>query len=155
MLLFTSTLAEVSSPIKLAGKQVGWVRVGKSLSHFNDGIAKNRQNGILFTLIGIVLSTLLAALAGRYFTRRLDAIQTVADGIKAGQSDLRVVLPGVPSITSRHVTDARPPASGSAAPTRCASMAALPQSSPIGLRYSLPLNALPSVFLIFYRSIKA
>ena len=94
VLLFTSTLAEVSSPIKLAGKQVGWVRVGKSLSHFNDGIAKNRQNGILFTLIGIVLSTLLAALAGRYFTRRLYAIQKVADGVRAGQSDLRVVLPG-------------------------------------------------------------
>ncbi len=94
VLLFTSNLADVSSPIRFGGKQVGWARVGKSLSHFNDELARNRQNGILFTLLGVMLSALLATLAGRYFTRRLYAIQKVADGVRAGQSNLRVGLPG-------------------------------------------------------------
>jgi signal transduction histidine kinase len=48
------------------------------------------------TLIGIVLSVLIAFLAGRILTRRLAVIQQVADNVNAGNSDSaqRVVLAG-------------------------------------------------------------
>lgn len=90
----TINLIEVIRPVTLAGKQVGWVRVGIDRSHFKNELTQIRQQGLVFTLIGIVFSILIAMLAGRYLTRRLSVIQQVADGVNAGNSAARVVLSG-------------------------------------------------------------
>ncbi|MEI7457547.1 MAG: diguanylate cyclase [Nitrosomonadales bacterium] len=90
----TRSMIEVINPIALADKRIGWVRIGIDMSYFNDELAKTRQQGLVFALLGIVFSILTGVLAGRYLTRRLFVIQQVADDIKAGQSDARVVLSG-------------------------------------------------------------
>ncbi len=90
----TIKLVEAITPIMLAGKQIGWVRLGIDRSPFSAEVDQIRQRGLAFTLIGIALSFLIAVLAGRYLTRRLYAIQQVADGVKAGKTGVRVILPG-------------------------------------------------------------
>lgn len=90
----TEKLVEAITPILLAGKQVGWVRLGIDRMPFSAELARTRREGIIFTLIGIAFSFLIANLAGRYLTRRFYAIQKVADAVKAGQTAVRVNLSG-------------------------------------------------------------
>lgn len=90
----TEKLVEAVTPILLADKQIGWVRLGINRMPFNAELARIRQEGISFTLIGILLSFLPITLAGRYLTRRLYAIQKVVDAVNAGQASERVRLSG-------------------------------------------------------------
>jgi diguanylate cyclase (GGDEF)-like protein/PAS domain S-box-containing protein len=90
----TVSLIDVISPVMLANRQIGWVRIGLDPAHFNADVDQLWQSGLFYALIGAALSVLLAALTGRYLTRRLDAIQQVASAVQAGASELRVVLPG-------------------------------------------------------------
>lgn len=90
----TANLVDVITPITLAGKHIGWVRLGIDRTHFNAEIAQTRQDGLVFTLIGIVFSILIAFSAGRILTGRLAAIQQVADEVNAGNANERVVLSG-------------------------------------------------------------
>jgi sensor histidine kinase regulating citrate/malate metabolism len=80
----TASLIDVASTIMLANKQIGWVRVGLDRAAFNAEIATITQSGLVYTLIAITLSVFFASLAGRYLTRRLYAIQRVADAVQAG-----------------------------------------------------------------------
>jgi hemerythrin-like metal-binding protein/PAS domain S-box-containing protein len=90
----TASLIDVTSPIMLADSHIGWVRIGLDSAPINAEIAEMWQNGILYILIGTVLSVLLASLTARYLTRRLDAIQKVANSVQSGMSGLRVDLSG-------------------------------------------------------------
>ncbi|MDP2806395.1 MAG: PAS domain S-box protein, partial [Gallionellaceae bacterium] len=92
--LRTASLLDVVNPVMLAGHQVGWVRVGLSQDSLQAEIALVQRKGILYALIAIALSVLLAVLAGRYLTRRLYAIQQVADAVQAGTSGVRVLVSG-------------------------------------------------------------
>ncbi|MCX7246927.1 MAG: EAL domain-containing protein [Burkholderiales bacterium] len=90
----TVSFIDVISPVMLANRQIGWVRIGLDPAHFNADVDQLWQSGLFYALIGAALSVLVAALTGRYLTRRLDAIQQVASAVQAGASELRVVLPG-------------------------------------------------------------
>lgn len=85
---------DVASPVVLSGKHIGWVRVGLGTHALNAKLAKTMQRGILVGMSGIVLSLALAALTGRYLTRRLHAIQRVADAVQAGDSGARAKVTG-------------------------------------------------------------
>ena len=87
-------LVDVTSPVMLAGHHIGWVRIGLARDSLDAKLAQVTRGGILNTLIAIALSTLFAALTGRYLTRRLYAIQQVADAVQGGASGLRAVVPG-------------------------------------------------------------
>jgi PAS domain S-box-containing protein len=90
----TASSIDVTSPVMLADRQIGWVRIGLDREHFNADVDNLWRIGILYALIGAVLSALLASLASRYLTRRLDAIQQVANSVQTGESIKRVVLEG-------------------------------------------------------------
>ena len=90
----TASSIDVTSPIVLADRQIGWVRIGLDRAHFNADVDKLWQSGIVYVLIGGALSVLLALLTSRYLTRRLSAIQQVANSVQAGESEKRVVLEG-------------------------------------------------------------
>jgi diguanylate cyclase (GGDEF)-like protein/PAS domain S-box-containing protein len=89
-----SNLVDVVSPVMIAGKHIGWVRIGLSNDSLNAKLRDTLQRGIFFAMTAIGLSVLLAALTGRYLTRRLDAIQRVADAVQAGDTGLRALVPG-------------------------------------------------------------
>ncbi|HOE41163.1 MAG TPA: diguanylate cyclase [Rhodoferax sp.] len=85
---------DVVTPIMLADRHVGWARVGLGRAIFNAQFASTQRDAILYSLVTIVLGALFAALAVRYLTRRLRALQQVADAVHAGQLDRRVLVTG-------------------------------------------------------------
>jgi PAS domain S-box-containing protein len=90
----TGSLVEVISPIMLNDQQIGWIRIGLDRAPFNAALAEIWRTGLAYIFIGTILSALFGSIAGRYLTRRLYAIQEVASAVKAGESGLRVKLPG-------------------------------------------------------------
>jgi signal transduction histidine kinase/CheY-like chemotaxis protein len=57
-------------------------------------ISTVRRQGLGYALLAIVISAVFAAFAGRVLSRRLDAIQQVADAVQAGDTSQRVRLQG-------------------------------------------------------------
>jgi len=88
------TLVDVISPVMLAGRHVGWVRIGVGQKGARAQLAKATRDGIFYALAATLVGALLAGLMAIRLTRRLDAIQAVADSVQAGASERRVVLEG-------------------------------------------------------------
>lgn len=86
---------DLANPIMLAGQHIGWVRIGLTQAAELKRFEKIKYSATVFLLIAVVLSALLATMAARYLTRRLYAIQTVADQVKLGKRSLRVELDGI------------------------------------------------------------
>lgn len=86
---------DLVNPIMLAGQHIGWVRVGLTQAAEIRRLEQIMYSAFVFLLIAVTLAALLATLAARYLTRRLYAIQTVADQVKSGDRSLRVKLDGV------------------------------------------------------------
>lgn len=80
---------DVASPVMLAGQHVGWVRIGLGRALSARQMDEISRDGILYALAAILIGGLLAGYVGARLTRRLRAIQNVADRIGAGQTGLR------------------------------------------------------------------
>jgi len=78
----------------LADRQIGWVRIGLSRDSLDSQLAEMTRDGVLYSLIAIAVCILFAALTGSYLTRRLYAIQKVADAVQSGDSKLRASVSG-------------------------------------------------------------
>lgn len=87
-------LVDVVSPVILAKSQIGWVRIGLDTDTLDIKLAEITRHGFYYALVAIFLSILFAILTGRYLTRRLYAIQKIADAVQSGQSELRAVVSG-------------------------------------------------------------
>ena len=87
-------LVDVLSPVILAGRQIGWARVGLGQHTIGARLATVTRDGILYALAAILIGSLLAGLMGWRLTRRLYAIQSVADAVQAGARDPRVTIGG-------------------------------------------------------------
>lgn len=90
----SKNLVDVATPIMLARRQIGWVRIRLSRDTLNAQLVKMKRSGALYALISILISILIAVFSGRFLTLRLYAIQQVANEVKAGKSHVRVVLSG-------------------------------------------------------------
>lgn len=78
----TARMLDVISPIMLVQSQVGWVRIGLDRRRFIAELANLKQSAFFYVLIAISLSVFLIVVASRFFTRRLYAIQKVADAVQ-------------------------------------------------------------------------
>ncbi|MDG4812782.1 EAL domain-containing protein [Hydrogenovibrio sp. 3SP14C1] len=85
---------DLANPIVLSGQHIGWVRIGLSQAADLQRFEQIKLSAFAFLLIAVTLAALLATVAARYLTRRLYAIQTVADKVKRGKRSLRVKLGG-------------------------------------------------------------
>ena len=90
----TVRLVDVVAPVMLGGNSIGWVRIGLGGDALAAELEKVRRNGVLYALTAIAFSVLFAAWVGRVLSRRLNAIQQVADAIQSGDATLRVDLQG-------------------------------------------------------------
>ncbi|MBI5108449.1 MAG: response regulator [Rhodocyclales bacterium] len=88
------SLIDLANPILMGGKTIGWVRIGLGRASFQAQLSDMARDALIYVLLAIMLSSLVALWAGRYLTRRLSAIQQVADAVEAGQMDMRVDLTG-------------------------------------------------------------
>ena len=87
-------LVDVASPVVLAGQTIGWVRIGLGADTLAAKLVQVRRNGLIYVLIAMACSALFAAMVANALTRRLRAIQQVADAIQTGDTGLRVHLSG-------------------------------------------------------------
>ena len=90
----TARLIDVASPVMLGGKPIGWVRIGLGGKTLAAEIAAVRRQGQGYALLAVVLSVAFAAFAGRVLSRRLEAVQQVANAIQSGDTGVRVRLQG-------------------------------------------------------------
>ena len=91
----TTRLVDVLTPVSLAGRHIGWVRVGLGQQGVNAHLAAIVRDGILYTIAAIVVGALLAGIMGTRLTRRLHVIQRVAAAIQAGDTSQRALVKGV------------------------------------------------------------
>jgi uncharacterized membrane protein affecting hemolysin expression len=89
-----AALVDVANPVTLAGNHIGWVRIGLGQQSIGDRLAHTARDAVVYVLIAIVLAAVLATLAARRLTRRLYAIRSVADAVRAGRSELRADIAG-------------------------------------------------------------
>lgn len=90
----TKTLIDVISPIMLADRNVGWVRIGLDQTSFYHELAIIQRNGFFYIVTAVALGILFSSLVGRYLTRRLYMIQQVADTVQRGVTGARAVVTG-------------------------------------------------------------
>jgi PAS domain S-box-containing protein len=88
------TLIDVASPVMVAGRHVGWVRIGVGQTAASAQLAKLTRSGGLYALAAILIGGLLAGLMATRLTRRLHAIQSVADSVRAGEPSRRARVDG-------------------------------------------------------------
>ncbi|MDP1525186.1 MAG: ATP-binding protein [Rhodocyclaceae bacterium] len=87
-------LVDIANPILMGGKTIGWVRIGLGHASFQSQLTGMARDALAYVLLAIVLSSLVALWVGRYLTRRLHAIQQVADAVEAGDTSMRVAMTG-------------------------------------------------------------
>lgn len=85
---------DVIRPIMLSERHIGWIRIGLGHEKFNLELVKIRRDAVFFTLLAVALSAVFVAFSVRYLTRRLRAVQQVANAVQAGQFDLRADVSG-------------------------------------------------------------
>ncbi|CAM8663789.1 COG5001 Predicted signal transduction protein containing a membrane domain, an EAL and a GGDEF domain [Comamonadaceae bacterium] len=89
-----ATLLEIASPVMLDAKHLGWVRIGMGRTQLNTQVERLLRSGLWYLLGGMVLIGFFASVTGLYFTRRLNAISTVADAVQGGDTSRRVAIQG-------------------------------------------------------------
>ncbi len=87
-------LIDVANPVMIAGHLSGWVRIGLTRASLKARLATIRRDGLLYGMLAITLGALITTFSSRYLTRRLYAIQRVADAVREGRSDARVAVGG-------------------------------------------------------------
>jgi PAS domain S-box-containing protein len=90
----TAKLVDVVTPVVLAGTDIGWVRVGLGQETTAERLRTITRSGVINTIVAIIIGSLAVAFLGWRLTRRLYAIQKVADAIQAGARVQRVHLQG-------------------------------------------------------------
>jgi signal transduction histidine kinase/DNA-binding response OmpR family regulator len=90
----TAELVDVITPVVLAGFDIGWVRVGLGQETTAKRLRDITRSGIIHAIASIVIGSIAVAIMGLRVTRRLYAIQKVADAIHAGEREKRVHLKG-------------------------------------------------------------
>lgn len=89
LLLADRKLVDTAHPILANGELVGWARVGISQSAITTGLWEITRDGILYTLVAILVGSVFAFLMARGLTQGLQRLVAVADGIREGRRDMR------------------------------------------------------------------
>ncbi len=87
-------LVDVSSPVMMNDRLIGWVRLGLAGNQLEIWLARMTFSGFVSTLVALVLSLVFAMVASRSLTRRLYVIGKVAHDIQAGRAGLRAEISG-------------------------------------------------------------
>lgn len=87
-------LVDIATPAILAGRQVGWARVGLGQKAAERKLSQLIVNGALYALAAIVIGALIAWRMGRRFTERLYVVQETIAKVKGGERTARSVVRG-------------------------------------------------------------
>ena len=90
----SEALVDVVSPAMLGKQRVGWARVGIGQKRAAEKLSRIITNGVLYTMLAIVVGSLIAWKMGNRITRRLYEIQKTMDQIGSGNNGARTNLQG-------------------------------------------------------------
>jgi PAS domain S-box-containing protein len=90
----SAALVDVTAPAVVAGRHVGWARVGLGQAAAGEKIAQVTRSGVLYALVAIAVGSLLAWAMGRGITRRLYAVQETINAVRGGDHRARSDLTG-------------------------------------------------------------
>lgn len=90
----TPALVDVATPARLAGRHVGWARVGIGQKAAGEKLAEIAKSGVVYALAAILIGSVIAWFMGRRITRRLYAIQETIDAVRSGNRLARSSLAG-------------------------------------------------------------
>lgn len=90
----SAALVDVMAPAMVAGRNVGWVRVGIGQRLAGERLAAITRNGIWYSVIAILIGSICAWLLANRITGRLATIQSVMAQVRGGDKSARVSLEG-------------------------------------------------------------
>ncbi len=91
-LVVDHALIDVAAPIMANGQLVGWARVAASQAPMYEGLRVITVNGILYTLLAILVGSLFALFMARSITSGLRHLVGVAQRLKEGDNAARSTL---------------------------------------------------------------
>ncbi|MFZ5766545.1 MAG: PAS domain S-box protein [Thermodesulfobacteriota bacterium] len=89
-----AALVDVATPAMVAGRHVGWARVGIGQQAAREQLAVITRDGILYAGAAIAIGAVIAWLMGRRLTRRLYVVQKTIAAVRAGDPLARAHLAG-------------------------------------------------------------
>lgn len=90
----TPTMVDVAAPAMVAGRHVGWARVGLGQKVASQKLAEMTASGAWYALAAIAVGSLIAWGMGGRITRRLYAVQKTINKVRAGDGAARSALDG-------------------------------------------------------------
>jgi PAS domain S-box-containing protein len=90
----TPNLVDVAVPALLAGRHIGWVRIGLGQNLATKKLNEIILNGTLYAILAILIGSFIAWLMGSQITRRLYAIQHTVSEVSAGNPSARSQIKG-------------------------------------------------------------
>ena len=84
LLVADRNLIDTAQPILANGRLIAWARVGISQEAVTRGLRVITRDGIVYTLLAILIGTLFAVFMARGLTAGLQKLVGVAEGIRQG-----------------------------------------------------------------------
>jgi PAS domain S-box-containing protein len=95
----TPPLVDVAAPAMIAGRHVGWARVGIGQKAAGEKLEEITRSGVVYALAAILFGSVIAWLMGRRITRRLYAVQETIDAVRSGNRLARSPIGGADEAT--------------------------------------------------------
>ena len=92
LLVDSDLLIDVAIPIIANQKKIGWARVGLGQNDITEGLEIITRNGIIYTLMAIMIGSIFALLMAKGLTQGLQHIVTVSSRIRQGERHTRSEL---------------------------------------------------------------
>jgi len=90
----TPQLVDVVSPAMLNNVHVGWVRIGLNQNEAEKKLFEITINGVLYTLLAIIIGSIIAWFMGKRITQRLYLVQDTINKVSAGNPSARAQITG-------------------------------------------------------------
>lgn len=87
-------LIDIAVPVMLAGRHLGWARIGLGQKVAKEKLSQITNSGLLYVVVTIVIGAFVAWVMGRNLSNRLYVIQHTVKKIVAGDSAARTHLSG-------------------------------------------------------------
>ena len=92
ILIETNSLIDVAAPVKVNNEIIGWARVGVSRSSMSNNLDLVTKNGLIYTIIAILVGILFAWIMANGLTKGIRQLKQAMDLISSGDRDVKCEL---------------------------------------------------------------
>jgi len=92
VLIESDNLIDVAAPIKVNHQIIGWARVGISRKSMSNNLTLVTKNGLIYTIIAILIGILFAWIMARGLTKGIRQLKIAMDQISDGARDIKCEL---------------------------------------------------------------